>query len=107
MTMSSSQTILGITPVTMRLAYEYAKKGIGWHAIEHPFYDEVCVREIVTFQKLPVDVAGVQYGAVLQVAFYKNGQRVRYIDFATLATGGGGEPAISLVPSLSESTPEH
>ena len=86
--------LLGITPVNMRLAFEYLSKGVGWHPISHALYDRVQVSVTGDWKKLPEPMSGVEYGALFQVSFYNRNQRVRHINFSALCTGGGGEPMI-------------
>jgi hypothetical protein len=95
-----TNTRLGVTPVNMRLAYAHMMKGVGIYRSTHPFYDFIEVSETIPWGALPDGgQAGVTHGATLRVTFYRHGDVVRHIDFALLCTGGGGEPAITLIES--------
>lgn len=88
---------LGITPVLKRLAWFYAKKGVGSHAIEHPVYDEVVVRELYDWHA-PEGRPDLPPQGGLVVEFVRVGQRVRWVEFATRYAGGGGDDILRELP---------
>lgn len=91
--MSRIEHKLGLTPVLKRLAWFYLKKGLGSHAIEHPQYDEVIVRELYDWT-VPTDVPP-QGGIVVE--FMWLGKRVRWVEFGCHYIGGGGPELMSEV----------
>ena len=88
--MTDPNARIGLNPVTLRLAYTYLKRGVGVYQIRHLMYDECRVSEVEDWAELAEPILGVKYGARLRVAFYRGGKRIRYVDFSTLFTGGGG-----------------
>ncbi len=86
--MSKVERKLGLTPVIKRLAFFYLKKGVGSHAIEHPVYDEVVVRELYDWHT-PNDAALPPQGGLV-VEFMRLGERVRWVEFSAGYIGGGG-----------------
>lgn len=93
--MSRIEHKLGLTPVLKRLAYHYLKKGVGSHGIEHPDFDEVCVRELYDWHAPEDRTLPPQGGLVVE--FMWMGERVRWVEFGCHAIGGGGEPVIRSV----------
>lgn len=90
--MSKSEHKLGLTPVLKRLAWYYLRQGVGSHAIEHPIYDEVVVRELYDWHT-PDDGQHPPQGG-LTVEFMRLGERVRWVEFGCHFVGGGGEPVL-------------
>jgi len=84
---------LGITPVLKRLAFFYLKKGVGSHAIESPFYDEVLVRELYSWHS-PDGQSNLPPQGGMVVEFFWLGERVRWVEFGCHYIGGGGEPIL-------------
>lgn len=83
---------LGLTPVLKRLAFFYLCKGVGSHAIENPFYDEVIVRELYEWHA-PKDRDLPPRGGIV-VEFMWMGEKVRWVEFSCGFTGGGGTPIL-------------
>lgn len=90
--MTNIESRIGLTPVLKRLAFSFLCKGFGRHPIDHILYDEVEVSELYPWQTNPERTD--EYGAGVQVTFFKSGEKVRWIEFAVRFSGGGGNPAI-------------
>lgn len=91
----ATEHLIGLTPVLKRLAYSYLKKGVGSHAIEHPVYDEVIVRELYEWHS-PDDRQLPPRGALI-VEFLSLGQRIRWVEFGVQFIGGGGEDILRAI----------
>lgn len=89
-----AESRLGLSPVFKRLAWSYVKKGVGSHAIEHPDYDEVIVRELYEWHS-PTNEMPPQGGLV--VDFMWMGERRRWVEFGCHFIGGGGEAILRSV----------
>mgnify|MGYP000122275006 CR=1 FL=1 len=92
--MSTVERKLGLTPVIKRLAFYYLKKGVGSHAIESPFYDEIIVRELYDWHT-PNDKMPPRGGIVVE--FMWLGERVRFVEFGCSYIGGGGREVMRQV----------
>ena len=88
--MSRGEHRLGLTPVLKRLAWYYVKRGAGSHAIEHPVYDEVIVRELYDWNTPNDEKLPPQGGIVVE--FMRLGERMRWVEFGCRCIGGGGAP---------------
>lgn len=84
---------LGVTPLLLRLGWDYLKKGAGTHYIAHREYDNVVVSEMYGWTV--VDDEG--QGSV-KVTFKRGQETLRYIEFGVKAIGAGGIPQIYEVP---------
>lgn len=84
---------LGLTPVLKRLAWYYLRKGLGSHAIEHPLYDEVIVRDLYDWHTPDDEALPPQGGLVVE--FMALGERVRWVEFGCRFVGGGGAAIVS------------
>ena len=94
--MSQSETILGLTPITKRLAYYFLTRGFGIYEItDHPLYDKAEVKEFYPWRPNPEN--SDEYGGAIVVSFYKNERRIRYVEFGIRFIGGGGDDAIRRV----------
>ena len=90
--MTTTETRLGLTNILKRLAYSYLTQGFGKHSIDHDVYDEVEVLPLYSW--MPNPTGGGEYGAGIKVVFYRQGQRVRWVEFSVRDIGGGGDPTI-------------
>lgn len=90
--MTNIETKLGLTNIFKRFAYSFIAKGFGRHPIEHDVYDEVEVSELYPWQTNPERTD--EYGAGVQVTFYREGKRIRWAEFGIRFVGGGGDQAI-------------
>lgn len=75
-----------------RTAFNYLLKGIGEHPSTHPAYDKVVVRSLYDWQTPHDDVLPSQGGVVVE--FWRDGKRVRWVDFGCRVVGGGGDPVV-------------
>lgn len=87
--MSRLEHKIGITAVLKRLAFSFLQRGLGEHRIEHPQYDKVVVRSLYDW-RTPTDESIPSQGGVV-VEFYREGARVRWVEFGCRVIGGGGE----------------
>jgi hypothetical protein len=91
--MTRTETKLGLTPITKRLAYYFVCCGVGtYEMVDHPHYDEAKVEELYPWNPNPQNKD--EYGAGLRVTFFKDGERIRYVEFNIRCVGGGGKEAI-------------
>ncbi len=81
---------LGLTPMLKRTAFHYLQKGLGEHPSIDPSYDKVVVKPLYDWQT-PLDEDIPSQGGVV-VEFWKDGRRLRWIDFVCRVAGGGGAP---------------
>lgn len=93
--MSRAEQRIGLTPLTKRLAHYYLRLGEGDYYPVHPHYDRVTVRELYEFQENP-QIEGEHAGGTL-VEFFKDGHRVRWVEFRCQVVGGGGESVLKRV----------
>ena len=80
---------VGVTPVLLRLAWDFLKKGLGTHYVQHKDYDNVVVSEM--YQWTVVDSEGQ---AALRVTFKQGLHTIRYVEFGIRGVGAGGFPLI-------------
>lgn len=90
-----AEQLLGLTPVIKRIAYHYLLRGVGEYPVDHPHYDKIIVRPLYDFRENP-EVVGEHAGG-LCVEFYRNAQRIRWVDFRCQVVGGGGAPIVRTV----------
>ena len=90
--MSNIETRLGLTNILKRLAYSFLCKGFGRHPIDHPLYDLVEVAELYPWQANPECTD--ESGAGIRVTFFRDGERIRWVEFGVRFAGGGGDEAI-------------
>ncbi len=81
---------LGLTPMLKRTAFHYLQKGLGEHASIDPSYDKVVVKSLYDWTTPSDEDIPSQGGMVVE--FWKDGRRVRWIDFTCRVGGGGGAP---------------
>lgn len=86
---------LGLTPMLKRLAFHYLQKGVGTHVIEHHVYDKVVVKSLYDWST-PVDESMPSQGGLV-VEFWRDGKRMRWVDFGCRVVGGGGPPILNEV----------
>jgi len=96
---SQTEVRLGLTPITKRLAYHFLCRGVGKYTLtDHPQYDSAEVTELYPWAPNPTNPGSLDdYAGGLKVVFYKNGERVRFVEFNTRCVGGGGREAVRLV----------
>ena len=85
---------LGHTPMLKRTAFHYLQKGLGEHISIDPSYDKVIVKSLYDWTT-PVAVTDnddIPSQGGIVVEFWKDGRRVRWIDFTCRVGGGGGAP---------------
>lgn len=93
---SKTEMRLGLNPAFLRIAYYYLRLGEGAYTPEnHPHYDKVLVRELYEFSENPT-VPGEYAGGVV-IEFFKDGRRLRFVEFRTQIVGGGGDSIIHSV----------
>jgi hypothetical protein len=93
-----SEVRLGLTKPLIRLAYYYLTRGFGQHVIDHAIYDTVEIKPLCEWQSNPEQQGEEEFGGGIRVTFYRQGQKVRFVEFAVRYGGGGGEPSIFLQP---------
>jgi hypothetical protein len=74
---------IGLTPLLVRLAWSFAKRGVGHYYIEHKDYDNES-----------------EGSAGTRVEFRRKNTSLRYVEFGAQLIGGGGIPIISKVTSI-------
>lgn len=77
--------VVGVTPVLIRLAWDFVKRGVGTHYIDHKDFDNVVVSEMY-----PWSVVDNEGQAALRVAFRQGKNTIRYIEFGVKGVGAGG-----------------
>lgn len=87
-----SDHAIGLTPMLKRQAFHFLLKGTGTHASIDPAYDKVVVRSLYDWQT-PADGSVPSQGGVI-VEFWRDGARIRWVDFGCRAVGGGGPPTL-------------
>ncbi len=92
--MTKTETKLGLTNIMKRLAYSYLTRGIGKHDIDHEVYDKVEVEQLYPWMPNPTRGDEEEYGAAIKVSFFRQGHRVRWVEFSVRDVGGGGDPSI-------------
>lgn len=96
--MNKHETLLGLTPAFQRIAYYYLRLGEGVYTPDngrHPHYDKVVVRELYEFRENP-QIPNERSGGMI-VEFFKNTQRIRWLEFRCQVVGGGGERVIRCI----------
>lgn len=83
---------MGITPIFLRRAAYYLSLGEGEYFPEHPHYDKIVVDKIYDFTQNPVNED--DWGLGLRVSFYKEGHRVRWVEFGCHIVGAGGDDVL-------------
>lgn len=87
--------LIGITPILIRRAAYYLKLGEGEYQPNHPHYDKVVVSTSYELAQNPDRPEEWSQGAL--VAFYKDGRRIRWIEFGCRVVGAGGDPILRKV----------
>lgn len=90
--MSDIETRLGLTNVLKRLAYSFLCEGFGRRKIDHNLYDEVEVSELYPWKANPECTD--EHGAGIKVTFFRDGKRIRWVEFGVRFAGGGGDESI-------------
>ena len=83
---------LGLTPMIKRAAFYYLLLGRGEHVSNLPGYDKVVVKPLYDWKNAPDETQPSQGGAVVE--FWRDGKRVRWVDFGCRVVGGGGPPLL-------------
>jgi len=86
---------IGLTPLLVRLAWSFAKRGVGQYSIDHKDYDNVLVSELYGWR-----VVESEGSAGTRVEFRKKNTPLRYVEFGAQLIGGGGSPILSRVASI-------
>jgi len=90
--MTHAETRLGLTPITKRLAYHFMCRGVGpYELVDHPQYDRAVVSE---FDAWNAPEGSEDCSGGLRVTFFKDGERIRYVEFRVAFAGGGGREEI-------------
>lgn len=86
----------GITPYVIRLAAYYAAQGVGeYYPKGYPWFDLVKVSLLMPWtESIENPMASTQ---VLTVEFFQGSERKRYVEFAMVPAGFGGEPIMKQV----------
>lgn len=95
---SKTEMRIGLSPAFLRIAYYYLRLGEGEYTPDgghHPHYDKVIVRELYEFGENPA-MPG-EYAGGMTVVFYKDGHRLRFVEFRCQVVGGGGYPIMRSV----------
>ena len=87
---------LGLTPLYVRLASSFLEKGVGTHPCNSLGYDKAKVEVISRWDNYALPGDPPAYFMEFQVSFFKQGRRVKWVDFKLNMTGGGGEPAFEV-----------
>jgi len=86
---------IGITPILLRRAAYYLTLGEGTYFPDHPHFDKVVVRKSYNFTQNPYTENEWSLG--LEVAFYQNERRVRWVEFGCRTVGAGGDDILRVV----------
>lgn len=87
--------LMGITPIVIRRAAYYLKLGEGTYFPEHPHFDKVVVEtsyDVVQNRDHPEE-----WSQGMQVNFYKEGRRIRWVEFGCRLVGAGGDDIMKMV----------
>ncbi len=92
---------LGLTPITVRLAAAYLRKGEGVFACDQLGYDKVSSQIIRFWGANHTDVQSVfDYTMEWRITFFREEKRVRSVDFTLRMSGGSGEPAFKVLEEI-------
>jgi hypothetical protein len=80
---------MGITPIIIRRASYYLRLGEGEYLPVHPHYDKVIVDKLYALTANPANKDDWAFGTC--VSFYKDGRRVRWVEFGCHVIGAGGD----------------
>jgi hypothetical protein len=87
---SKTEHLLGLTSALRRVAWAYLRRGEGTYSTDLLGYDRVVVRELYAVQAPD----GAPPQGCFVVEFWRDGQRVRWLEWGCRVVGGGGEPII-------------
>jgi hypothetical protein len=92
--MSKTEARTGLTNILKRFAYYcFLKFGLGHHKLkDNAHYDEVEIKELYPWMSNPENPD--EYGGGVSVTFYKDSEKIRFIEFSIRFTGGGGRDII-------------
>jgi hypothetical protein len=94
--MANEAQRLGITPYWLRLAAYYACLGVGTYTPKgYSQFDRVEVLERMPWQADVEDP--MKSTLILAVEFYNGKRRLRFVEFALLPAGFGGDPIVKLI----------
>ena len=83
---------LGVTPLLLRLAWNYALKGTATHYINHKHYDNDKVEVLYPWKSCGEDSQGG-----IRVSFRVKEKVARYVEFSCKVSGFGGDSLIKSV----------
>lgn len=87
---------LGITPILIRRAAYYLSLGVGeYFPVDHPHYERVTVEKLYDIVNNLDNPSEWSLGIV--VSFYKEGRKIRWVDFGARITGAGGDTILKEV----------
>jgi len=81
--------MMGITPITLRRAGYYLSLGTGVYYPDHPHFDQVVVEQTYPVTQHPE--VSAEWSQGMQINFYKDGRRVRWVEFGCRLVGAGGD----------------
>jgi hypothetical protein len=93
--MPKQDTLIGVTPITIKRAAYYLSLGQGEYYPDHPHYDKVVVDKTYDIMQSPVNE--FEWSVGLCVSFYKENHKVLWIEFGCRTVGAGGDTIIKEV----------
>lgn len=90
--MHKEDHLIGVTPLVMRRAAYYLTLGVGEYITEHPHYDKVRVEKL--YDVTPNPHNDLEWSMGMIVSFFKQEQRLRWVEFGCRTTGAGGTPIV-------------
>lgn len=88
---------IGLTPLMIRRAAYYLKLGQGDYYPCHPHFDKVVVSTSYDIRQPCSDVGGDEWSQGMLVSFYKEGRRIRWLEFGCRLVGAGGDSIVKPV----------
>ncbi len=93
--MATEAQRLGISPAVIRLAAYYMCLGIGTYQPKGYGFDRVEVVERMPWKADPADP--MKSTMIISVEFYAGKHRQRFVEFALVPAGFGGDPIVKVV----------
>ncbi len=90
-----SDHAIGVTPILMKRAAYYLSLGLGEYLPNHPHYDRVVVEKLYDIMQNPD--SPLEWSTGIVVSFYKEGRKIRWVDFGCRVTGAGGDTILRKV----------
>ncbi len=94
---------IGITPIVLRRAAYYVTLGVGTYFPDHPHFDRVEVRK--TYDFVPSQKSEYEWSLGLEVAFYRQERKIRWVEFGCRTVGAGGDDILRVVSEDEECLP--